>query len=736
MAGAIFCCFFVLALCSGEVAGQSLQKLLDGGRTPSAQKPQMSAAEQKDWAAAKVAELQARESKADDLRSELRMANLPETRADEFLAALRESIRNYQLAADTLSAVVKRESPEGGLAPAPVALPKDEKEADGYRDRLAALRGPVQTAATQVQLDEDFLTRQRSTLKALGAQLRRIQEQFDTAESPAAQRSAGFELKLAEMQQESASSAAFLGAWRLYADQLELRARQAEVRAVEEALSASGMDDIFDETRAQEAIKKTEREKASVQQLIAPAQAARQRLDQIASELEESVKSVTEGEERKRLEARLEIAREAREFADRIAVGDQVWSATLEEALRTWKIALAAAQNPGRAQYLNARKQADELLSQGDPWREQIRRYLQDARARLDELESQPKSKDAATRELEEQRTDLVRQRVAQLRDISTLLENLLDRAEQIRAESKLLLARSSVSERVTQGVSAVGEKMTSFWNRELFTTEEKIVGQDGSVLTRTRGISVGKIILGILGLAAGLFIAKTVARLVKKRLGNRFAIDTARAAFLEKILYYFLLALVALVTLNWLRIPLTAFAFLGGALAIGVGFGAQTLMNNFISGLILLAEQKIKIGDIIDADGHLGRVINLGTRCSRIRKSDGVDVLVPNSYLLEKNVINWTLSDPHHRYDFIIGVSYGVSTELVLSTLRRALEEQPEVLKEPPGSVIFEAFGNKALNFHLYYWLDLGRSDSNEVGSEIRVRIDRLCREAGIEIA
>ena len=255
-------------------------------------------------------------------------------------------------------------------------------------------------------------------------------------------------------------------------------------------------------------------------------------------------------------------------------------------------------------------------------------------------------------------------------------------------------------------------------------------------MLTRTRGISVGKIILGILGLAAGLFIAKTVARLVKKRLGNRFAIDTARAAFLEKILYYFLLALVALVTLNWLRIPLTAFAFLGGALAIGVGFGAQTLMNNFISGLILLAEQKIKIGDIIDADGHLGRVINLGTRCSRIRKSDGVDVLVPNSYLLEKNVINWTLSDPHHRYDFIIGVSYGVSTELVLSTLRRALEEQPEVLKEPPGSVIFEAFGNKALNFHLYYWLDLGRSDSNEVGSEIRVRIDRLCREAGIEIA
>ena len=306
----------------------------------------MSAAEQKDWAAAKVAELQVRESKADDLRSELRMANLPETRADEFLAALRESIRNYQLAADTLSAAVKRESPEGGLAPAPVALPKDEKEADGYRDRLAALRGQVQTAATQVQLDEDFLTRQRSTLKALGAQLRRIQEQFDTAESPAAQRSAGFELKLAEMQQESASSAAFLargasmpinsncGRGRLKSEPSKKRFPPAEWT-----------------TFSTKRVRRKPSRRPSGKRLPSNNSSRPRRLpgsvsDRIASELEERVKSVTEGEERKRLEARLEIAREAREFADRIAVGDQVWSATLEEALRTWKIALAAAQNP------------------------------------------------------------------------------------------------------------------------------------------------------------------------------------------------------------------------------------------------------------------------------------------------------------------------------------------------------------------------------------------------------
>ena len=211
---------------------------------------------------------------------------------------------------------------------------------------------------------------------------------------------------------------------------------------------------------------------------------------------------------------------------------------------------------------------------------------------------------------------------------------------------------------------------------------------------------------------------------------------ETARAAFLEKVLYYFLLVLLVLTTLNWLRIPLTAFAFLGGAIAIGIGFGAQTLMNNFISGLILLAEQRIKVGDLIDVDGHLGRVINLGTRCSRVRKFDGVDVLVPNSYLLEKNVVNWTLSDSHHRYDFIVGVSYGTPTEIVMSTLMEAIEAQAEVLKEPAAVVAFEAFGDNALTFHIYFWLDMARSDAMKIGTQIRLRIDRLCREAGIEMA
>jgi potassium-dependent mechanosensitive channel len=740
MIRATLCLIFIFASACGEIRAQSLQKLLESASgAASEKKAQPSAAEQKDWASKKLLEFQAKAKalNVEALREELLKASLPETRLDEFLSASEEIIRNYQAAVDTLAAVINKESQRISSASSEsIPMPKDDSEADTLRDKLAALRAQAQTATAQVNLDEEFLTRQQSALKAAGQQLRRAQEEFDTADTDAARNRAAPQLKLAEIQQEAASSAAFLASWRLYAHELDLRASQAEVRAIEQALSASGLDSVFNEKRAQAATERIEKERASVQKQIESAQSARQSLEETIFRLEQELQAATAEDVKKRIDAQLEIAREAREFATRIAVAGQAWIEGLDEALRVWKTTLSVAENPRPAAYVNARKVADKLLAQSDPLREQIARYLQSARGRLDELESQPRSKDAATSKLEEQRLDLVRQRVAQVRDISALFESLLTHAEQMRAESNQLLKRSSVSERVTQGFAELGKRVENLWNHELFTTDEKIIGQDGSVVTRMRGISVGKIVLGIIGLAAGLFIARTLARIIKINLGRRFAVDTARAAFLEKVLYYFLLAFVVLTTLNWLRIPLTAFAFLGGALAIGIGFGAQTLMNNFISGLILLAERRIKVGDVIEADGHLGRVMNLGTRCSRVRKFDGVDVLVPNSYLLEKNVINWTLSDSHHRYDFVIRVSFGASTELVMSTLYRSLEAQPEVLNEPKASVIFEAFGDKALNFHLYYWLDIGRSDASKIGSQIRLRIDRLCREAGIEIA
>lgn len=112
-----------------------------------------------------------------------------------------------------------------------------------------------------------------------------------------------------------------------------------------------------------------------------------------------------------------------------------------------------------------------------------------------------------------------------------------------------------------------------------------------------------------------------------------------------------------ALITVN---IPLMVFAFLGGALAIAAGFGAQNILNNFISGLILLLERPIKVGDIVEVEGIRGQIANIGGRCCQVRRFDGIDILIPNSSFLEKNVANWTLSDQQLRFTITLAAAYG----------------------------------------------------------------------------
>jgi potassium efflux system protein len=193
----------------------------------------------------------------------------------------------------------------------------------------------------------------------------------------------------------------------------------------------------------------------------------------------------------------------------------------------------------------------------------------------------------------------------------------------------------------------------------------------------------------------------------------------------------------VVLFAVSSVQIPLTAFAFLGGALAIGAGFGAQNLINNFISGVILLLERPIKLGDIVDIEGVRGRVMRVGLRCSIVRRFDGIDMLIPNSSFLEKNVTNWTLSDPYLRFTVTVGVAYGSPTEKVKALLEQAVREHEKIRKFPEPLVVFEEFGESSLDFTVFFWIAVSReADYRVVASDLRFRIDQLLREAGITIA
>jgi small-conductance mechanosensitive channel len=192
-----------------------------------------------------------------------------------------------------------------------------------------------------------------------------------------------------------------------------------------------------------------------------------------------------------------------------------------------------------------------------------------------------------------------------------------------------------------------------------------------------------------------------------------------------------------ALFTLHFLKIPLTAFAFLGGALAIGIGFGTQTLFKNFISGIIVLAERKVKVGDILDVDGLAGTVTSIDTRSSTVRTFDGVDVILPNSLLLENKVINWTHESAKVRRVVRVGVAYGAPLREVTGILSECAAAHGLVAKDPEPLAVLEDFGADALVFALFFWVDL-RAGGNAavIGSDLRFMIEKRLGEAGIAIA
>ena len=264
----------------------------------------------------------------------------------------------------------------------------------------------------------------------------------------------------------------------------------------------------------------------------------------------------------------------------------------------------------------------------------------------------------------------------------------------------------------------------TEFWNYVLATTPS---GQ---------AISVGQIISVLALLVGGYFASRFVGYLLGRRLSRtRLRPDVVHT--LKRVAFFTILVLVVVTALGLLGIPLTAFAFATGAIAIGIGFGAQNIINNFISGWILMAERPIRIGDYIEFDTWHGTVESVGNRSTRIRRTDGVHLLVPNSQLLERTVVNWTLVDQEIRTTVRVGVEYGSPVRQVSELILQAVTEPDLVKKKPSPNVVFEDFGDNSLVFDAYFWCDVtGDKLLREIRSDIRFRICDLFAENEIVVA
>lgn len=266
-------------------------------------------------------------------------------------------------------------------------------------------------------------------------------------------------------------------------------------------------------------------------------------------------------------------------------------------------------------------------------------------------------------------------------------------------------------------------------WFPKLWDLE--IVQQQGHPIT------LGQLVIVLFLLVVGYFLSKKLSRLIGKRILTRLDIEESLRYTFQTVIFYVLLVILTLFVLGLLNVPLTVFTVLGSTFAIGVGFGAQKIINNFISGLIIMVERPVRVGDIIEVDGLKGTVEHIGARATRVKSLDNTHIVVPNSSFLENNVLNWTLSDDVVRSKIVVGIAYGSDTRVAEALLKKAISEHERVLKYPEVQVLFSEFGDNALNFIAYFWSRVPNVGAlMQVESDIRFRVDELFRESEVVIA
>lgn len=287
---------------------------------------------------------------------------------------------------------------------------------------------------------------------------------------------------------------------------------------------------------------------------------------------------------------------------------------------------------------------------------------------------------------------------------------------------------------------SDISDSGESLWNlvRRIWSFEvlrsQNVREVAGVPITDTRTVSLGVVLTALVLFIIAYIVSARISRRVQNLIVGRGHLAEAQANTIRNWMMIVVGIALALITLNFLSIPLTVFAFFGGALAIGLGFGTQTLIKNFISGIIVLFERKIRVGDIVDIGGLSGSVSEINTRSSVLKGADGRETLVPNSVFLENSITNLTLSNRTSRRAVNIGVTYGTSPQQVMTILCECAVRHGLVLKDPQPLVIFLDFADNALLFRIYFWTAFdGKTNPELVESDIRIMILKRFEESGI---
>jgi potassium efflux system protein len=236
--------------------------------------------------------------------------------------------------------------------------------------------------------------------------------------------------------------------------------------------------------------------------------------------------------------------------------------------------------------------------------------------------------------------------------------------------------------------------------------------------------ISIGNILLFFISIWLAVQIARFVRFVLEGDVLPRLNLARGVPGAISSIMTYLIIGFGIIIAMVTAGIDLSSFALLAGALGVGIGFGLQDIVRNFISGLILIFERPIQIGDAVQVDDISGRVLKIGIRSSIIKTWQGAEVIVPNGNLISNKLVNWTLSDQVRRIDIKTGVSYGTDVKLVMKTLLKCATDHQQILTKPAPYVLFNDFAESYLEFELRCWTS-NYTDWIFIKSEIMVAID-----------
>jgi small-conductance mechanosensitive channel len=263
---------------------------------------------------------------------------------------------------------------------------------------------------------------------------------------------------------------------------------------------------------------------------------------------------------------------------------------------------------------------------------------------------------------------------------------------------------------------------------------------RDSVAQMTTSELTIGSLTISTVGLLGAMvillftwLIARLFGFLLAEEAVPRLRLKRGSGQSLVTLVNYSIFGIGIMMAASAIGLTGTQLAVVVGALSVGIGFGLQTIVNNFVSGLILIFERPIMVGDTVQTVDHFGKVERIGIRASTIRSFDGAEIIVPNGDLISKEVINWTRTDEIRRVDVLVGVAYGTDPEAVLEILLRVATEHAKVRAAPEPKAQMIGFGESSLDFRLRCWTTV--EDWVDVASDLHVAINRELKAAGIKI-